>query len=600
MPLPSTTERPAAFLISKGGLKEQGGELRAMGALRGRPGLVNNKTGLLHDYAREAANEAGFGPFADVREFLEAIGEEAAGRRQYRPEQSALELSADEARRSNAAYQSARNRVLQAEDDFGLRLTPAEIEHATIMHRDGMEPGEAVRRAVIASEYETLDQQAARNAFDPQSGLPLGAQQSELPIGGNNLRANWDQAASDRYAAARAYTRQHNETFTDPKYAPGVAQILKSGKWAGDFDMLPSQVPSTILTGKGAPERIQAYLRAGGSRQALLDYAAFDLRKAATDADGTINPTKARAWIQGHERSGAADALPELRTLGHDAVSARQAFDEATARAADAQKAQVAAAKDQFQRAAKQRKDDARAFQQSAAGKFLGEGDPVALMGQVLRSNTAVADVRRLMALTAGSTSARMGLRRAAIESIIRDVKSVQLAGDQPLIKSGEYQKILQRADPALRELFPPAQVEALHAIARDLQNASLSISGNRLPGRSNTAQDLTSLAKNAIKTPSVLAQLAISESAGWLTGMPVAGTALGFGALALNVMRKAGFQKVDDLITEAALNPPVMKALLLRPLPSGETRALQMLRQRLQQIVPAATAGTIGQRKAS
>ena len=57
------TPRPVSivpFLKSRGGLKEQNGELKHLGLPRAHPGLMNNRKGLTHDYAREAAAEAGY------------------------------------------------------------------------------------------------------------------------------------------------------------------------------------------------------------------------------------------------------------------------------------------------------------------------------------------------------------------------------------------------------------------------------------------------------------------------------------------------------------------------------------------------------------
>lgn len=79
-----------AFLKKKGGLKDSGGELKAMDA-RFRVGLVNNQTGLDLDTARELAEEAGyFGVAAmnnlgttSVSDLLELIRTELGGQKVY-------------------------------------------------------------------------------------------------------------------------------------------------------------------------------------------------------------------------------------------------------------------------------------------------------------------------------------------------------------------------------------------------------------------------------------------------------------------------------------------------------------------------------------
>jgi hypothetical protein len=156
-------------------------------------------------------------------------------------------------------------------------------------------------------------------------------------------------------------------------------------------------------------------------------------------------------------------------------------------------------------------------------------------------------------------------------------------------LKSDQLQTFMRKAAPALAQIFPREQIEAMQVVAADLQRAAKSISGTKLPGGSNTTQDMAALAKNSLKQPSVLAQIMAAEAAGWAVGAFGIGSVSAIGSLALSVARKAGFQKVDDLVAEAMLNPDLAKALLLRPLPSGQTRALSILTQRLRAVTLAA-----------
>jgi hypothetical protein len=81
------------------------------------------------------------------------------------------------------------------------------------------------------------------------------------------------------------------------------------------------------------------------------------------------------------------------------------------------------------------------------------------------------------------------------------------------------------------------------------------------------------------------------SEAIGLSLGAPGIGGATAFGSLVLSVMRKAGYQKVDDLVADAMLNPDLAKTLLLRPLATGETRVLNILQQRLRAVAMAGAA---------
>lgn len=91
-PKPPRVTSLIQFLKEAGGIKDAGGDLKAMGLIRGRPGLINNKAGRDLDDAALIATEAGFfggqglGPQmgggrarATVNELLEAIEQDFRG-----------------------------------------------------------------------------------------------------------------------------------------------------------------------------------------------------------------------------------------------------------------------------------------------------------------------------------------------------------------------------------------------------------------------------------------------------------------------------------------------------------------------------------------
>lgn len=74
----------ATLARAMGGLKDPGGDLRSMDALRQRPGLLNNATGVDLDRFGERAFEMGFfNQRPTVAEVLEKLGEELSGRPVY-------------------------------------------------------------------------------------------------------------------------------------------------------------------------------------------------------------------------------------------------------------------------------------------------------------------------------------------------------------------------------------------------------------------------------------------------------------------------------------------------------------------------------------
>lgn len=85
-----TRQSLTQFLKQNGGLKDFGGELKAMDADKQVIGLINNKNGRNLDDMALAAWEAGYFPQSSerptVNELLDAIGEELGGRKRYNEE----------------------------------------------------------------------------------------------------------------------------------------------------------------------------------------------------------------------------------------------------------------------------------------------------------------------------------------------------------------------------------------------------------------------------------------------------------------------------------------------------------------------------------
>ena len=483
----------------------------------------------------------------------------------------------------------------------------------------------------------------------------------------NGLTPNWTAEASARDAAARAATKARAETFDE---APGVGEVLRPGKSADTYHLADSRVPAALLTGKGQAERVQSFLRAGGDRQALLDYAAFDLRRSAENADGTLDPVKAARWV--HANAEAATVLPELKTLAEPAVQARLAYDAATAAAEEARKAAIKqtaeavrtaaeasaaarkadlfrtadavrdaaaasaaarkaemlraeseikaaaesakvadlARRDEITRTAEaaraataRRNAERTAFLRSAAGKFTGEGDPVRVVGRILSSDTAEADLQKLAKLTAGNPDARAGLQRAIVEHMLDRVKSNQAAGNTGtnVLKSDVFQTWLRQREKALRSVFSPAQIENMRAVAADLQRANRSVQGSKLPGGSNTAQDTAALGAHTSHHPSMLTQMVAADIVGetamhgadmLVPGHRLIAKGLGMaGTLIFGRFREAGFDKVEEMVTQAMLDPALGKILLMHPSVKGLPDVLGMLGQRLRALTTMAAA---------
>jgi hypothetical protein len=321
------------------------------------------------------------------------------------------------------------------------------------------------------------------------------------------------------------------------------------------------------------PELDQRFANAARATEALT--AAMDvqtstakltdsLRKLA-GADGTVDPAKFAAW----RRSNAAElrVFPELEQRFGDAAKAGEALAAAT----EARNARLAD------------------YQRGIVGRLLKVEDPADVtrtVGSIFGRQDAVATMERLAKETAGDPNARDGLRKAVAEHIKQTFtgNTEAAASGQALMKSDQFQTFMRKNARALEVVFSPEEVATMKAVAADLQQANRSLVATRIPGQSNTAQDLQDVAQS--RETSVLGKILLA--AGGAGGAALDGVAGGLvGVLGVNTvrnMRQAGLRKVDDILVDAILNPERAKILLskvpVRP-DAGLAKRLGSLYQR-------------------
>ena len=576
------------FLIAKGGVRDQDGDLAAMDAQRvhhQQGGRLVNPKGQPLDYAREAAVEAGFPlPENSVNGLKDAIHFELAGRPVYRPEDEPIAAQwhqqAREAERSAQAAGDARFDAVSAAEDLGITLRPREIEHAAQMIQGGFDPADAAREAARAGEEVALHHNATLNAFGA-SGMPLAEQMALHGTEAPTEAPNFDADAAARYQAARAATATHHQTYTDPRTAPGVAQVLAPGSRAGEYREPASAVPGLLFGGgKGAAERVAAYLKAGGNAADIKDYLAFSLRSAAEKDDGTLKAPVVDRWLRKNREVLDAAGLGGQFDSLH---SAQTALDESVAR----------------------RVAEREAFEKSAAAHFLGDADPVARVGRILRSDTGVATMRELAQRTANAPAARAGLQRAVVEFITRDLHGNVAAGNtgSTLMKADAFQTFVRKSMPALRQIFDEDQVNAIRDVAADLQRSQRSIAGTKIAGGSNTAHDLAAIGEHLGGHPSGINVLIWSELAGdageHVGGMLGKAVSM-FGIPVLKKMQDNGFKKVDQLVEEAMLHPELARSLLARVRPRADAMAWGKLVSRQIAHLAMTAAATSGRQAPS
>lgn len=186
------------FLKSRGGVFDEGGDLRAMDlnrTQRGAFGILSTRNGLSLDYAREAAEEAGFlRPGSTTTDLLGAIQETARGNPVFRPE-DAVDYKLDAGRRRGGDFADAgafdpNQMFAEAVNDLttAARRVP-EVSDATLASREAVK---APNDELQAIENHNAELEARRS--------PAGAENATEP-------ATVDPEMELAEARARAYER---------------------------------------------------------------------------------------------------------------------------------------------------------------------------------------------------------------------------------------------------------------------------------------------------------------------------------------------------------------------------------------------------------
>lgn len=514
------------------------------------PGLVNNTSGIAPERIAQSLADAGwFGRnVADPSAAFEAaMAREARGAKVFHPEDlSAVQrqINARLEREMQDAGITARDSRSVAADKLA-RYRAGQRELADIRSRSGIENAHDMSPEELLGDLQ--ERAAIRGQSAPEAD-PHGAEFDRLSA--TRLKPTVDDETRLRLEAATDATKIRAYTYNKGP----VGNVLRRAGAADLFQMKDGNVASQFFhPGATGYEDMQALFRAAppDAIPVIERYAATTLRRAAMKPDGTLDLAKFQAW-----RKAYADALRALPP------SLKSKFETA-ARAGDA-----------VVQAVEQRTEALKEAQKGAFGKILGLTEPddvVRTIGQVLNGRTAVADMKALAKATAGDDVARQGLRRAITDYIAREFVGNAEAGTSGIsaIKADAYQTFIRKNRAALHLVFTPAEVQSMEAVAADLQRAARTLH-SKLPGQSNTAQDVTpvlnKLAKGVGRTWMEIAGAAIGS-----TGGPLGA---GFGALAgasvhglTAAMKAAGVRRIDSLVSEAMLNPTLARELL-KPAP--------------------------------
>jgi hypothetical protein len=360
-----------------------------------------------------------------------------------------------------------------------------------------------------------------------------------------------DEEAANRLKAASDATAERKQTFG----AKPVSQILQRPGTSQPFTMPSAGVTSSIWkAGNAGGDTVRSTLKAANNSadavSSVQNMAAQSLRDRATD--GVITPKILDAWKKQH--TSALTALEEA------APGTMAKFENA------------ASAGDHLAKVAADRKAAIDSYQKSAAGRLLKVDDPadvVKTIGSIFDRKDSVSQMKALVKEAEKDPDAMAGLRKSIVEYMQNKLVSNTEAGTsgRNLIKSDAFQTFLGKNYTALRQVFSDEELGTMKAIAQDLKRANRSISSSKLPGQSNTAQDQAASAAHNIKE-SVLTKIlthAVGGGAGFLGG-GLWGSAAGIvGSHILGGMREAGIRNIQELVTNAMLDPELAKSLMMK-----------------------------------
>lgn len=546
------------FIARNGGIELDGDakhygwhEAKVDGRTRlARPG------GVPVDTWRERLMEAGYirpepdGTFTrDIRnELYELVEAELkAGRKTYPVQHEARIGAAGED--PNADLSGAWKRIVAEHKTAGVRreeLDGGALDEAAELLARGDETDAltAYERAVVRREYEDVPP-TSRSIFDkvgPETAprAPAGPLPNALAV---------DEAAYGRLRAASDATKARAKAV-----GTGVTgQMLRNAGDTGSYKMSDAKVAENVFRpGRDGGERLRSYLASVESRaearEAVEEFAASSLRRYALREDGTIDPNRLSRWRNLH-----ADALGELpptvRAKFSEAGRASNALEQAEARAAVLRKER----------------------ERSVLAKVsrIDPDDMPRELGRILTGAKSQSEVAKLMREVRGNPDAVKGLQRALaeyVEAQFISAKEVGTSGDLGL-KANALQTFVRKNGPALA-LINPQGLKTLEGIADDMRRAERSSMATRLPGNSNSPQDLAPTLDKMQGKGSLLTQVLLAGGLGLQTG-GVKGAALaGSGVLAkgtLSAMRARGMKAVDDLVVEMMLDPALARPALMK-----------------------------------
>ena len=395
----------------------------------------------------------------------------------------------------------------------------------------------------------------------------------------NAGQPNFDRAALDRLGTARQATKQRVETFDNGTLGP----MRRRPGATSPYDMPVSAVPAQIFNpSPKSVDTLRSYRAAVGDGPALTqlqDFAIDRLRKVALREDGTFDPGKVASWRRSH-----ADVLRSFPQLDASLADAARASETLASVVATREAARAEA-------------------QRGILGRIMGLNSPddvTRAVGSIFGRQDSQNVMMKLVGAMGKNPEAREGLRKAIVDYVLgRFVGNTEAATSRiGTIKSDQLQTFINQNKGALRIAgFGDDELKLMDNIAEDLQRANRSLASVKLPGGSNTTQDMIS--SRAGKDSSVMLKILLaSAGSGAGVGMlsnSMTGAAAMLGAGVVGAMRQKGIHTVNDLVKDALLNPERARLLMMKASPgniklAGPSMIQQYRRAAMASIAASAT----------
>jgi hypothetical protein len=507
-------------------------------------------------------NDAAYDRLSQLRNAVEEAEQQSVASGALAPEQQAAYARLSQLRNAveEAEQQSVASGALAPDDAMAAKLAAE------------METWNAERKAATGEGGQGSAPQNVPGGAAAFSGLS-GAEISPNGRYGNASRNSGfpqddgsgpliDQGAADRLAAATAATKARKQAFG----AKPVADILQREGSTYPYKLQPENVLAKVWKpGPAGEASVAAVLRAANNSADVVDAlkagSAASLRKAAMRDDGTIDPAKFASWRKSHAGS--------LKTLNDVSPGTTAPYENASLAAEHL--ANIAAL----------RKEALADFDKSAIGRLLGVYDPddvVKTVGSILGQENSVALMRNIATEARQNPAAFAGLRRALVELAKNRLVYNTEASGQSLIKADQFQTFLRKNEPALRQVFTEDELKLWRAISAEKQRHGGS---------------LFSVAFRTLGHLSHLVMPGAGYMVGNITGL-MAGIGADYAASLLGGLRQAGISKMDDLLTEAMLNPQLARALMQKAPKRPGTGSMVTLRNVLRGIAVAAPTANV------